>query len=124
MPRILVVDDSLFARLNICGMLEEAGHETLHATNGREGLEKILTEKPDCVFTDLLMPEMDGVELLAALQERKVNLPVIVLSADIQESKRQKCLSLGSRGFISKPPVKEALLEAIEKALGAGKGDR
>lgn len=120
MARVLVVDDSLFTRLNICSMLREAGHETLEAGNGREGLELALAEKPDVILSDLLMPELDGIGFLHALRERDIRLPVIILSADIQDTKRQQCLDLGTAGFLAKPPRKQEIQELIEKSLAAG----
>lgn len=117
MSKILVVDDSLFARLNICEILKSAGYETLEAENGRVGLAKVLAEKPDCALSDLLMPEMDGIAFLKALRENSINLPVIVLSADIQETKRKQCLELGTAGFIAKPPKKDEILEMLAKTL-------
>ncbi len=120
MAKVLVVDDSLFTRLNICKMLEEAGHETLEAGNGREGLEKAISGKPDVILSDLLMPELDGIGFLNALREHGIGLPVIILSADIQETKRQQCLSLGSAGFIAKPPPKKEVQELISRVLADG----
>ena len=117
MGRILVVDDSIFARLKICSMLKEAGHETVEAANGREGLELACALLPDCILSDLLMPEMDGIGFLAALSERNIRLPVIVLTADIQETKRQQCLALGAAAFIAKPPQKTELLELLGRIL-------
>ena len=119
MRKILVVDDSLFARMNICDMLKEAGYETLQAQNGREGLEKVLSEKPDCVLSDLLMPEMDGISFLTSLRAMEITTPVIVLSADIQDTKRKQCIELGTAGFISKPPRKIEILEMIGKVLAS-----
>jgi twitching motility two-component system response regulator PilH len=117
MRKILVVDDSLFARMNICDMLKEAGYETLQARDGREGLEKVLSEKPDCVLSDLLMPEMDGIDFLMTLRSMGNVTPVIVLTADIQDTKRKRCLELGTAGFISKPPRKIEILELVGKVL-------
>jgi CheY-like chemotaxis protein len=117
MGRILVVDDSIFARLKICGMLREAGYETVEAANGREGLAMACALQPDCILSDLLMPEMDGIGLLTALNERSLRLPVIVLTADIQESKRQQCLALGAVAFIAKPPQKAELLGLLSRLL-------
>jgi CheY-like chemotaxis protein len=119
MATILVVDDSMFARLNICNMLQSAGHETVEAVDGRDGLEKAGTIKPDCIISDLLMPELDGIEFLAALKEKNLRLPVIVLSADIQETKRQQCLELGAAGFAYKPPQKQQILSLIDGILGS-----
>jgi CheY-like chemotaxis protein len=117
MPKILVIDDSLFARLNICDILKEGGHETVEAENGNEGLKKVIDENPDCALTDLLMPEMDGIAFLKVLREKGLNLPVIVLSADIQETKRKQCLELGAAGFISKPLQKDEILGMIARIL-------
>ncbi len=120
MAKILVVDDSLFARMNICDILKEAGHETLEAANGTEGLKKVLAENPECVLSDLLMPEMDGIAFLKSLREKKIDLPVIVLSADVQETKRKQCLELGTAGFISKPPRKDEILAMVARTLQHG----
>lgn len=123
MPTILVVDDSMFARLNICNMLQSAGYETVEAADGREGLEKASAVKPDCIISDLLMPELDGIQFLAALKEENLRLPVIVLTADIQETKRQQCLDLGAAGFAYKPPQKQQILSLIDGIL-ASREDR
>jgi YesN/AraC family two-component response regulator len=65
-------------------MVVEFGHETIEAGNGREGLEKITSEEPDLVLTDILMPEMEGTELLELLRETNMDVNVIVISANIQ----------------------------------------
>lgn len=109
----------MFTRLNICKMLQEAGHETLEAANGREGLEAVASGKPDIILSDLLMPELDGIGFLHALRENCIRLPVIILSADIQETKRQQCLSLGTAGFLSKPPQKREIQALIEQTLSS-----
>jgi CheY-like chemotaxis protein len=98
-------------------MLKEAGHETVEAANGREGLELACALRPDCILSDLLMPEMDGIGLLTALNERNLRLPVIVLTADIQETKRRQCLALGAAAFIAKPPQKTELLGLLSRIL-------
>ena len=104
-------------------MLQEGGHDTVEAADGREGLAMAQQERPDCILTDLLMPEMDGVSLLAALRELGFNRPIIVLTADIQESKRKQCQTLGAAGFLSKPPQSKVLLALVEKVL-ADQGDK
>ena len=120
MARILVVDDSSFARLRICNLLQDAGHQTEEAENGRLGLAKVLAASPDCIVTDLLMPELDGIGLLKALREQGLAVPVIVLTADIQESRLRECYDLGAKRFLSKPPQQKALLAALEQVLAGG----
>ncbi|MBC8555476.1 MAG: response regulator, partial [Candidatus Brocadiales bacterium] len=60
MAKILIIDDAKFTRTMLKKMITEFGHETIEAGNGREGLEKITSEDPDLVLTDILMPEMEG----------------------------------------------------------------
>jgi CheY-like chemotaxis protein len=117
MALILVVDDSAFARANICRILHEAGHQTLEAGDGLQGLVLATEANPDFIFTDMLMPNMDGIAFVSTLRERQMSLPVVVLTADIQESRRQQCLDLGVRHFLQKPPRKADLLQAAEEIL-------
>lgn len=117
MAKILIVDDSSFARMRISHMLQEGGHNTVEAADGREGVAMAQQERPDCILTDLLMPEMDGISLLLALRELGSTLPIIVLTADIQESKRKQCQELGAAGFLPKPPQNKVLLSLVEKVL-------
>lgn len=114
MAKVLIVDDSMFTRNMIIKMIEKMGHGTIGASDGQEGLDKIISEKPDIVITDLLMPKMEGTELLSAVKEKKLNVPVIVVSSNIQDTVRQKCLELGASGFLSKPPNTEDLQKLIE----------
>lgn len=124
MAKILVVDDSLFARLNICNILKTAGHTTFEAGNGIEGLQKAAEHHPDCIVSDLLMPELDGVGFLTALQEKQNKIPVLVLTADIQEAKRLQCLRLGAAGFINKPPQKAEIIALVSQILNTGEEGR
>ena len=112
MSRILVTDDSLLQRQMLSACLREEGHEPVTANNGREALEQIHAQLPDCLILDLLMPEVDGIQVLEALQNQNVKFPIIVLTADIQEWMKTKCLELGVRKFLKKP-VKEDLLRAV-----------
>jgi CheY-like chemotaxis protein len=113
MYKVLVVDDSIFQRRNICSVLETAGFAVIEAENGRDGLEKTLATHPDFIMTDLLMPEMDGLQFLTALKAHNITVPVFVLTSDIQENKKVQCLELGAAGFLSKPLRKAELLAAF-----------
>ena len=118
MALILIVDDSLTMRRAIRKIVKAEGHDTLEAPDGREGLEIAATHTPDCILLDLIMPEVDGLEVLKALRERGSKIPVIVLTADIQEIVRKECLELGATAFINKPLIGIKLLDTIQKALG------
>lgn len=121
MVKVLVVDDSMFQRKNICSVLTAAGFATFEAENGRDGLEKAVACAPDIIMTDLLMPEMDGMQFLAALREKQVSAPVFVLTSDIQDNKKVACLELGAAGFLSKPLRKDELLTAFGAVAPVGK---
>lgn len=117
MARILVADDSWFQRKQIIKFLTADGHETIEAENGKDTLKKALFDKPDCVLLDLLMPEMNGIEVLEFLKKEKLEVPVVVFSADIQDSTRRMCFELGVAEFLNKPINEEELRGAIDRAL-------
>ncbi|MDH5581068.1 MAG: response regulator [Bdellovibrionales bacterium] len=117
MAKILVVEDSLYQRKGIVRSLTEWGHEVLQAENGSAALKVLENETPDIVLTDLLMPEMDGLGLLNAMNDKGINIPTIVLSADIQTSVKVECSSLGAKEFLSKPLDKAQLQQTLAKFL-------
>ncbi|MGD1713649.1 response regulator [Dapis sp. BLCC M172] len=119
MALILITDDAAFARRMVKKALKEDNHEMLEAGNGNECLEMVATHSPDCILLDLLMPELDGFGVLKKLQEQGSNIPVIVLSADIQDAARTQCEELGAFTMLQKPPKPPEIKEAISQALQA-----
>ena len=117
MAQILIIDDSAYQRHKARNAVEAEGYELLDASNGQKGLEMAIAHTPDCILLDLLMPEMRGEEVLQTLRDQGLGIPVIVLTADIQESTRQQCLQLGAVAFINKPLQKAELLDAIRQVL-------
>ena len=118
MNRILVVDDSQLIRQIVSRILKAAGFEVIEATDGSKAIEKVETEKPDCMILDILMPEMSGFEVLKDLKHKELEIPVIILSADIQETTKSECFKLGVLDFLNKPPKESELLGSVQKALG------
>jgi CheY-like chemotaxis protein len=116
MPKVLVIDDSRYTRLAIVRFLDANGFEVLEADNGMLGLAAVSREKPDAIITDLLMPEMDGYELLERLQADGNATPVIVITADIQDSTREKIMHRGARAVMNKPADLPKLLELLSCA--------
>lgn len=102
--RVVVVDDSAFSRRTITKMLEGIkGIEVVgFATNGEEGIRKVIALKPDLITLDLEMPKMDGFTLLRILTTR-FSVPVIVISALSGADKVFKALELGALDFVAKP---------------------
>ncbi|WP_067052758.1 response regulator [Methanofollis ethanolicus] len=120
MPRILITDDSSFQRKIISSILDKEGFETVCARNGREGLDLAAENPPDLIVLDLLMPEMDGFEMMKQLRERGLTAPVIILTADIQESTLDACRKMGARACLNKPLKKDDLLATIRDILDQG----
>lgn len=120
MAKVLVTEDSGFSRRMICKMLRDLGHEPVEAEGGARGLELIASGAFDLMFLDLLMPAPDGLEVLRLLKERGNRVPVVVCSADVQETSRQMVAALGALGFLRKPPKPAEIREWVDKALEAG----
>jgi len=117
MAKILIIEDSSFTRKAIAKMAKADGHEVLEADEGSVGLELAASQSPDCITLDLIMPGMDGMEVLRYLQNKALNIPVIVLTADVQEDTRKQCLELGAVDILNKPPKNNELQIAINKAV-------
>jgi diguanylate cyclase (GGDEF)-like protein len=119
MAKILIVDDEPFLREMLNDILSLAGYDVIKAVNGREGLEKIFSEKPDIVLLDCSMPEMDGYEVLIQLRKEPkfMNLPVIMLTAMSGENEEIKGFSLGLDDYITKPFKSAVLLARVRTIL-------
>ena len=119
MANVLVVDDSRFSRKRVVEAVVSAGHLVVEAEDGQEGLDLIEGNSFDCVVTDNLMPVMEGMEMLRLLRERGNTIPVILCTADVQESTRSTCEELGIVGFLGKPFKQEKLVKFLGQACGA-----
>ena len=123
MAMILIVDDSRFQHAFLRNALAPLGHDIRAANNGREALEFLEKETPDCLVADLIMPEMRGVTLLETMRERKMKVPTLVLTADIQHQVRERCLELGALDVLHKPVKPDVIRDAISQALAAASPD-
>jgi len=122
--RVLVVDDSSLARAVLKSILKANGYEVLVAGSGREALDVACRIKPDCLLLDLLMPEMNGFEVLETMHNDGLAIPVIVITADIQDASCRKCMEVGAFRFINKPFNVAELLEAVREAVGQNEIER
>ena len=109
--RILAIEDEDLLREYVCDFLDDIGFETLQASNGREGLEMIRSEKPDLVLTDLRMPEMNGLDVLSTIQSEFPELPVIVISGTGTLSDVIQSMKYGAWDYILKPVHDYNILE-------------
>jgi CheY-like chemotaxis protein len=117
MSRVLITDDSLLQRKTLSAIVQDEGHEIDTASNGREALDKIKNKLPDCLLLDMLMPEIDGIQVLEILQSHDIKLPIIVLTADVQDWLKTRCLELGATKFLNKPVKQEQLRKALQEIL-------
>ncbi len=119
MAKIMIADDSWLQRQMLGKILKCQGYEIMEAVHGKDAIEKLGEEIPDCMVLDLLMPELDGFGVLESIRDNELNIPVVVFSADIQDTTRDKCFDLGAKGFVSKPLNEDELLAEVGKAIGS-----
>jgi phosphoribosyl 1,2-cyclic phosphodiesterase len=117
--RFFVVDDDPDILALVGKTLTDAGHQCETALTGRQALQQIPQSRPDCVITDVMMPEMDGFELTRELRRRSdlAGLKIVVLSVKSYDFDRRRARELGADGYIVKPFVRDNLLPAILKIV-------
>ncbi len=116
MSKILVVDDSSFIRTIMTNILNEGGYtEIVEASTGQEAIEKYQAEKPDLVLLDIIMPDMDGMEVL---QQIGSEAKICMVTAVGQEDMITKSKELGAVDYITKPFDNEKVLSTVKTLLG------
>lgn len=116
--KALIVDDSKLNLKVAENVLKNFLVTTESVTSGLECLSCVNSKKYDIIFMDIMMPNMNGVEVLKKLREENINTPVIALTADAIEGQEEKYMSEGFDGYISKPINKEKLNYVLNKYLG------
>jgi len=116
---VLAEDEPQIARL-IEFKLKKEGYEVTWKENGEEALKAIKADKPDLILLDVMMPVMDGYEVLRRLKEDESlkNIPVIMLTARAQERDVVKGIDLGAEDYITKPFHPAELLARVKRILG------
>jgi CheY-like chemotaxis protein len=118
MAKVLVVDDNPMDRHLAGGLVDKAGSTPVYAANGREALEQMdRGEAPDLVLTDLLMPEMDGLELVKEVREKHPLVPVILMTAYGSEEIAIEALKKGAASYVPKRNLGRDLVETLERVL-------
>jgi CheY-like chemotaxis protein len=122
--RVLVVDDNHDMRELLERILRRDGHVVEHAANGRDALERLAGGGFDIVLTDLLMPEMDGIELIRELAARAPDIPVVALSgADVTSGLLRAARVFGALVALEKTVSPTAIRDAIREVLRAREED-
>ena len=118
-PRVLIVDDSKNTRRILQEFLKEVDVETILAEDGKKAVELLENNPPHLVITDLMMPDMDGFELLRILKSapETKSIPVIAVTADANIETRERAFRMGAEDFIVKPFVLEDLIPRVRKIL-------
>lgn len=134
MPTVLVVDDSavdrhlagnlLEKRSGLTALEKRTGLSAIYASNGREALQLIEQKAPDLVLTDLLMPDMNGLELTEEIKRRYALIPVILMTAHGSEDIAIQALQKGAASYVPKRNLADDLVETVESVLDVARADR
>ncbi len=117
MKKILIVDDELNMRLVLSAMLKKEGFDVSSASNGREALQVLQSNRFAVVITDLKMPDIDGMALLSCIAERHPEIPVIMITAHGTIATAVEALKKGAFDYITKPFDLDDLKNIISKAV-------
>jgi DNA-binding response OmpR family regulator len=119
-PLILVVDDDAAVRASLACCLQASGYQTITAENGEEGLARFLSDSPDAILIDIVMPERDGIETMLQMRQERPEARVIAMSGGGMIEGRhylKTALSLGANMILEKPIDVSRLLAAIRELV-------
>jgi two-component system, chemotaxis family, chemotaxis protein CheY len=116
---IMAVDDSTSIRQMVGFILKDAGYEVIEAVDGKDAVNHLNKSAVDMIITDLNMPNMDGIELIKHVRTMPKHkyIPIVMLTTESQEEKKQSGRSAGATGWIVKPFKPDQLLAVIKKVL-------
>ncbi len=117
MGKVLVVDDEQGMREFLTVLLEKQGHRVTAAADGEQALKLVAEQPPDLVISDLRMPNVDGIGLLAGIRKQHPELPVILVTAYASSDSAIQAMRLGADDYITKPFRIEEIRLVVEKAL-------
>jgi DNA-binding NtrC family response regulator len=120
--RVLVVDDEPIVNESCRRVLGEEGYDVDTTESGQEGLQRACARAYDLVITDLKMPDLDGMDLIRALRERRPATPVLVITGYASVMSAVRAVRLGVCDYIEKPFTPMRLTKAVHEALAAEKG--
>lgn len=119
--RVMVVDDHASARQSVVDILSSAGYVVTATSSAAEALNRLATQPVDLVFTDLMMPGMDGLEFIQNLVGRKIDSQVVMFTAHASVATAVQAMRLGAFDYIEKPFTVEQLEDAARRALAHGR---
>jgi two-component system chemotaxis response regulator CheY len=119
MPKIMIVDDSLFMRNRLTKLLTQYEYETVTAYDGVDAVRVYREAQPDAVLMDITMPRKDGLEALTEIRRLDIASKVIMLTALDQPQLASQAVLAGAKDFLTKPVQLGRLLMALRKVLGS-----
>ncbi|HEY0653034.1 MAG TPA: response regulator [Chryseosolibacter sp.] len=124
MKTVLIIEDNLEIRENTAQILELAGFKVINAENGKAGLAAAAQVKPDVILCDIMMPQVNGYEVIRELKKdpATATIPFIYVTASGEKKEVEKAMGLGANGYVRKPFDTKELLLAIERCSGASHG--
>ncbi|MDQ3771711.1 MAG: response regulator transcription factor [Actinomycetota bacterium] len=122
--RILVADDDPDLRALLCGILTDEGHKVAAVSDGRRALEAVLSDPPDLMMLDVMMPHMDGFAVLKGMAEAGVgNVKVLMVTARSAETDWAEGFRLGADLYVTKPFDPAELSDAVTRVLASTKAE-
>lgn len=120
MKSVLIIEDNKLILENSAELLELEQFRVLKACNGQEGLEMALKNKPDLIICDIMMPEINGFDLIKILKQEASlkNIPFIFFTASAEKSEIKRGLDAGANDYIVKPFDTDNLIELVRKYIG------
>lgn len=112
--KILIVDDSTINNILLQNYLEARGYDVLTALNGNEALQLIERESVDIMLLDMMMPGLNGLDVLSILEKKNIYIPTIIISAFVDSKYKAEALKLGALEYMDKPLNFNGLLQSIE----------
>lgn len=121
--RIVLAEDEPHIVESLTFLLERAGFDVASEANGRQALETVLADRPDVLVLDVMLPGLDGYEILRQLRAdgRTENLPVLMLTAKGQREDRETALDCGADLFITKPFANAEIIDAVKRLAETGR---
>ena len=103
MHKILIIEDEKEMARGLKDILEFEGYEAATAENGKEGLQAIGRKEPDCIILDLMLPDISGYEVCEQIRQKKLNTPILMLTAKSQEYDKIRGFKVGADDYLTKP---------------------
>jgi two-component system, sensor histidine kinase and response regulator len=121
--RILLVEDVVENQILAGELLRQRGYSIVVAANGKEAVQSFDRESFDVILMDIQMPEMDGVEATTLIRQREkasgAHTPIIAVTAHAMKGDRERYMSAGMQGYVTKPLRRQKLYDAIDSLVGA-----